>query len=154
MIILAAAGLLFVTANLVQPRSVKHRVFNIKQGSSLQIGNAKLEVEIADTETERARGLSGRAALEENRGMLFVFDEPGQYGFWMKDMNFPIDIVWIDENWRVAGITGNVSPDSYPQVFYPPRPIKYALEVNTGFAITHHLTIGTQIVSKYKKVPR
>lgn len=143
LVILTAAGLLFAAANLV-----KHSVFNIEEKLSLQIGKVKLEVEIAETDAARARGLSGRAALSENQGMLFVFDEPGQYGFWMKDMNFPIDIVWINEDWHIVGVTAEISPESYPEAFYPPRPIKYALEVNAGFTVTHRLTIGTPVVSK------
>lgn len=114
-------------------------------GRYLQIGQNKIEVEIADDEAERARGLSGRAVLESNHGLLFIFDAPDRYGFWMKEMNFPIDIIWLDENWRVADISKNVSPDSYPQVFYPPRPIKYVIEVNAGWSNQNNLQIGDEI---------
>ncbi len=114
--------------------------------ATFTIGETKIAVEIADDDTERARGLSGRAALGENQGMLFIFDAPGDYGFWMKEMRFPIDIIWIDVNWQIVGITTNVSSNSYPQVFYPPLPIKYVLEVNAGFIAAHNIVVGTQTI--------
>ncbi len=108
-----------------------------------------LELEIADTESERARGLSGRAALGENEGMLFIFDEPEMPGFWMKDMHFPIDIIWLDENRQIVGLHENIAPDTYPAIFYPPRlveagpprPIKYVLEVNAGWVAARQLKL-------------
>ncbi|OHA92045.1 MAG: hypothetical protein A3J09_00920 [Candidatus Zambryskibacteria bacterium RIFCSPLOWO2_02_FULL_51_21] len=91
-----------------------------------------LVLEIANTDAERTQGLSGRASLPAGTGLLFVFESPGKYGFWMKDMNFPIDIVWLGDGMLPVGIEKNVSPDSYPQVFYPPVPVRYVLEVNAG----------------------
>lgn len=99
---------------------------------TLQIGEQIFKLEIADEPEELARGLSGREKLPEDYGLLFVFPKPGRHGFWMKDMKFPIDIIWLDENKEIISITKNLEPNSYPQVFYPPRDIKYALEINTG----------------------
>jgi len=122
-------------------------IFNIKPANQmqayLQIGQNKIEIEIADDADKRTRGLSGRANLAQNHGLLFIFDTFGNYGFWMKEMNFPIDVIWIDENWRVADISKNASPESYPQVFLPSRPIKYVLEVNAGWSEKNNLKIGT-----------
>lgn len=100
------------------------------QTTQIQIGTTTIIAEIADTKEKRGLGLSGRPALPADGGMLFVFDQPGNYGFWMKDMNFPIDIVWLDANKKIIGTTKNLQPKSYPQIFYPPAPIKYALEIN------------------------
>lgn len=91
-----------------------------------------INIEIADTNAERMQGLSGRESLETGRGILFIFPESGLYGFWMKDMNFSIDIIWLNGDLQPIGIEKNISPDSYPQVFYPPVPVKYVLEVNAG----------------------
>ena len=107
--------------------------------------NWLLQIEIADAEAERNRGLSGRASLPADSGLFFIFEAVSQPGFWMKDMNFPIDIIWIDEDWRIVGITANATPNSYPQIFYPPAPIKYALEINAGLSAKHHLQIGDPI---------
>lgn len=99
---------------------------------TLRIGEKIFKLEIADEPAELIKGLSNRESLPKDYGLLFVFPETGKHGFWMKDMKFPIDIVWLDENKEVIGITKNLKPNSYPQVFYPPKDIKYALEINTG----------------------
>jgi len=64
--------------------------------------------------------------------MLFVFENPGIHGIWMKDMKFPIDIIWLDKDMSVISKELNVSPDTYPQVFYPSREAYYVLEVKAG----------------------
>ena len=102
--------------------------------STIRIGDAKLQVKIVDTDVLREKGLSLRASLEKNKGMLFVFEKPGTYGFWMKDMNFAIDIIWIGQDKKVIEITNNVMPDTFPKTFYAKEPIQYVLEVNAGWA--------------------
>jgi uncharacterized protein len=101
----------------------------------LQIGNHSINLEVADTDAERSLGLSGRTSLESDTGLLFIFEEPGIYSFWMKDMRFPIDIVWIDENWEVVDINRGVRPETYPELFHPVAPVKYVLELNSGTAV-------------------
>ena len=91
------------------------------------------------------RGLSGRSFLPEGRGMLFVFEKPGRHGFWMKDMKFAIDIIWIDEGFRVKGVSSNISPQSFPRTFQPPEPIRWALEVTNGWAETHEVKQGDKV---------
>ena len=106
-----------------------------KQGErTLTINGETFIVEIAESEEERSRGLSGRETLPEGRGLFFVFEIPGKYGFWMKDMNFGIDIIWIDESWRVVGVEREVRPETFPKIFYPVRAIKYVLELPAGTA--------------------
>ena len=98
----------------------------------VQIGSTIINAEIADTQAKRELGLSGRLALPADHGMLFVFDQPGRHGFWMKDMNFPIDIIWLDENKQIIGTTKNLQSASSPQIFYPPQEIRYALEIKAN----------------------
>ena len=111
----------------------------------IKINNTNIEVEIADTPKTREKGLSGRRALSESMGMLFIFDSPSQYGFWMKDMRFGIDIVWIDENLKIVGIEKKTSPETFPQIFYPDRPIKYVLELPAGFSDKYNIGIGAVV---------
>lgn len=99
--------------------------------SRVVLGNKTFKVAIADTDLAKARGLSGHKPLGDNEGMLFVFDKSDKYGFWMKDMKFSIDIIWIDENWRVVHIEKNVTPETYPKIFFPQKPSLYVLEINT-----------------------
>lgn len=101
---------------------------------ALQIQGHTIVLEIADSADERRRGLSGRANLDADTGMLFVFRQPGYYSFWMPDMYFPIDIIWIDKHFFVVDIEKNVLPESYPKIFQPSREAQYVLELNAGKA--------------------
>ena len=74
----------------------------LNQQKIIEINDKEIAVEVAATAETRSKGLSGRGSLEEGTGMLFIFDSPAQYGFWMKDMNFAIDIVWIDEKFHIV----------------------------------------------------
>lgn len=106
------------------------------------LGGTEVTVEIADTQAKRERGLGGRDTIKQNTGMLFVFDTPEQYGFWMKDMKFPIDIIWFDANRRIIYEEEDVQPNSYPNVFVPRTPATFVLEVPAGFFAFHHLNVG------------
>lgn len=101
---------------------------------------------MAVTDAEREQGLSGQKALPKDSGVLFVFQSAGVYGFWMKDMNFPIDMVWIGADKTVSGVAPGVSPSSYPQIFYPPTPITYVLELASGEAAKMHIAPGSKLV--------
>ena len=96
----------------------------------VNIFGRQIRARIADSAGEREKGLSGQKFLGSNEGMLFIFDQPAYHGFWTKEMNFPIDIIWIDESWRIIGVAKNAKPESYPKVFYPPKPVKYVLEIS------------------------
>lgn len=111
----------------------------------IKINDTSIEVEIVDTPETREKGLSGREMLPEGTGMLFIFDSPAPYGFWMKNMNFPIDIVWIDEKYHVVGIEREVLPSTFPQTFYPNQPVKYVLELPAGSANRYHIDIGAVV---------
>lgn len=116
----------------------------------IQIGNATVAVDIADTEVLREQGLSGRTGLAEGTGMLFVFDTDGVWGIWMKDMRFAIDIVWVDATGTVITVAANVSPSTYlktpPGVFFPDRPARYVIELPAGFTTTHEVAVGAKVV--------
>lgn len=98
----------------------------------LVINNLPIQIELADTPEKRNLGLSGRENLPPRTGMLFTFDQPGKWGFWMKDMHFPIDIIWLDGNYRPIHAAESITPQSYPKTFYPPAPATYVLEINAG----------------------
>lgn len=104
-----------------------------------------LELEIARTPEEHARGLSGRARLAENAGMLFVYEQPTLPGFWMKDMYFALDLIWIDAERRIVAVSSNIAPETYPEVFYPPSPVRYVLEVNAGWVKAHNVSVGDEV---------
>lgn len=106
------------------------------------LGGEEISVTIADTPSLQARGLGGHEKLEPNEGMLFVFPEPVLAGFWMKDMLFPIDIIYFDANRRIIDVWGNATPESYPKIFIPRAPAQFVLEVPAGFFAEHRLKMG------------
>ncbi len=105
-----------------------------KEKNILILNNKKLYLEIADTKEKRTLGLSNRDPFvnTENliKGMLFIFEKESFYGFWMKDMRFAIDIIWINKDKKIVAIDKNINQETYPQVFFPPEPILYVIEVN------------------------
>lgn len=110
--------------------------------AQVKINHAKVSVALALDRLSQEQGLSGRQSLGQNEGMLFVFDRPGIYPFWMKDMNFAIDMIWIGEDGRVVYIQKDAEPDSYPATFQSAEDAKYVLEVPSGFSEQHHIKIG------------
>ena len=104
-----------------------------------------IKVFIAKNDADREQGLSDIKELPKAVGALFVFDKPGKYGFWMKDMNFPIDLIWIDANKNIVGVTKNALPKSYPFTFMPPSDVLYVLEMNAGSVSTFSLITGTKV---------
>jgi uncharacterized membrane protein (UPF0127 family) len=109
------------------------------------INRVVLTVELAKTPDAQQKGLSGRLSLPNDHGMLFVFDHEDYWGFWMIDMNFPLDIIWFNSSRAVIFIERDLSPCS-PQncpVFTPNLKAMYVLEVNAGFVTAHEITAGT-----------
>ncbi len=102
-------------------------------------------IELADTAEKRTQGLSGRASVEDNYGMLFVFPVEASHGFWMKDMRVSIDIVWMADDGRIVHIEHNLSPDSYPEVIAPPAPARYVLETRAGYAKEQGWEVGMML---------
>ena len=111
------------------------------------INGHELNLEVMRESQERSRGLSQKELLAENAGMLFIFESPGVPGFWMKDMNFSIDIIWIGSHKRVVDITENLAPETFPEVFKPKAQIQYVLEVNAGWVDEHNISIGDTILT-------
>lgn len=109
------------------------------------LNNKTYSMEIARTSQEKTKGLSDRDSLCESCGMIFVYQNPGYYSFWMKDMNFPIDIIWLNQNKEVVFIKENLSPETYPNSYGPNLKSQYVLEFNAGFAKEHNLKFGDKI---------
>ena|SRR3989344_2951376 len=155
LIYLGGAGILAILAgtfyaaamNAVTPSRI---TTNAAQGTppgaeEVRLKGERIRVTIVDTPESRARGLSGRSGLAESEGMLFVFPEEGKYGFWMKDMRFSIDILWLDSDGEIVHIERRVSPESYPASFLPSRPARYVLELSAGWAEAHDVSIGDRV---------
>lgn len=116
----------------------------------IKLDETLVKVKIADTETKRKIGLSQTAALGENEGMLFVFPKKDvQPSFWMKDMQFAIDIIWINDD-KVVKIDKNIpppdpgTPDEKLKLYTSPGPVDYVLEVAAGFSDKNNLKVGSK----------
>ena len=108
----------------------------------VKIAGQMIKVDLALTQIEQEQGLSGRKNLQSDEGMLFIFSKPAKNYFWMKDMNFPIDIIWIDQNFRVIYIEKSATPSSYANSFGPGVDNRYVLEVSAGFSEKNNLKVG------------
>lgn len=116
---------------------------------TVKVGGTKVKVDISDTEESRRQGLSGRPNLPEGEGMLFVFGSEARSAFWMKDMNFAIDIIWINAG-RVVGITKDAEPqpgasDSELKLYFPPSAFTQVLEVPSGFSEKNNFKVGDSV---------
>jgi uncharacterized membrane protein (UPF0127 family) len=113
---------------------------------NLQAGNSKLTVEVVETPTAIQQGLSGRDSLAPDSGLYFMLGERRTRSFWMKEMKFPLDIVWIDGE-RVIGIEKNapVPTGSKIPTFTSPGPVTHVLEVNAGWTEQHNLKIDDTV---------
>lgn len=119
--------------------------------AELLINQHRYSVEIANTHIAQTQGLSGRPTLAENHGMYFIFQETKPRRFWMKEMKFPLDILWIKDD-KIIAITANIPPPS-PQT--PPKklprytssqPINKVLELPAGTAATNGIKVGDQVI--------
>ena len=114
-------------------------------GPSVTVKNTVFRVMVADSDAERIQGLSGTDSLPSQTGMLFVFAEPAQQCIWMKDMNYSIDILWIDSTGQVTDIAQRVSPDTYPDDFCSSDATKFVLELPAGSASEHKIQVGDPV---------
>lgn len=117
----------------------------VRHDVTILMPKGAIQVEVAQSKASRELGLSGRPSMGNDEGILFVFDAPGKYGFWMKDMNFPLDIIWINESGLVVDIERNLTPDSYPKTFINEVDASYVLEINAGLAKEFGLFLGSKV---------
>lgn len=120
---------------------------------TLSINDAVIKLEIADTPTKRAKGLSDRQSLASDSGMLFVFPKADKYTFWMRGMQFPLDMIWLNSQ-QVIDVMKNVPSPKAGQTdaelprFQPISPADMVLEVNSGFTDQHNVKVGDTVQIK------
>lgn len=117
----------------------------IEQNSTktfLKVQNQKISLLVASTLEDRTKGLSGQESLPADEALLFIFPEPDYYGIWMKEMNFSIDIIWLDVNKKIVQIKKDVSPATYPSVFFPSEKNLYIIETVANFSDKNNLEVG------------
>ncbi len=126
------------------------QLFSVNSASSqsfkiVKIGDVAIRAQLLTTEPQWIQGLSGTDALAPNTGMLFDFGRADYWGIWMKDMNFPIDVLWITSDLKISDIVENMSPASYPTNYKPHIPALYVLEIPAGTVRANHITVWQSI---------
>ena len=130
----------FNTQNIKTPQGFVHKDATVVSPQGVHIS-----VLVADTDKKRASGLSGFSRLKDKQGMLFVFPQVGIYPFWMKDMNFPLDIIWMDQNNMIIDRTINIVPESYPETFTAKASVASVLELPANTADKYGFSVGSYI---------
>lgn len=119
-----------------------------KKSPTVTIGDSKFEVSVADSQKEREVGLSETKSLPQDQGMIFLFEKPDYYSFWMKNMMFPIDIIYINKN-EIVTIQSNVQPPSNsienPIIYTPTKPSDKVLEINAGLSEKYKFKKGDKV---------
>lgn len=134
---------IFASAKTTSPQKLVARY--------IQINDIKIPVEVANTKELQAKGLSDRESLDAGSGMLFDFGStPVNAAFWMKDMHFSLDMIWIAGD-KIVKIDPDIpypaagTPDSQLPLYTPQTLINYVLEVNAGFAASNNIKVGDQV---------
>ena len=121
--------------------------------SNVVINDVSIKVEIADTDSKRSVGLSGREKLNENEGMLFIFTKPDKHAFWMKGLSFPLDFVWIKDE-TIVDISEDIpaprveQTDAELPIYSAKVEVDKVLELNAGFIQKLNIKIGDNISIK------
>lgn len=120
---------------------------------TIYLRDVAVSVTVANTQAERVKGLSGAKGLRPQEGKLFIFDTDAEQGIWMKDMNFPLDIIWIDKNFKIVHMAENVDPSTYPEIFYPRTDARFVLEVNAHFVSNYKIQEGDTLSLPASLIP-
>ncbi|HEX7042169.1 MAG TPA: DUF192 domain-containing protein [Patescibacteria group bacterium] len=122
------------------------KIFPFLNKPQVTINHHNFYVEIAKTEAQKEKGLGDRKSLEENHGMYFPFETSGNYAFWMKDMEFPIDIIYIS-NERIVNIFTDTKPalDPSTTVVRPTQNVDAVLEINAGETERNNIKVGDKV---------
>jgi hypothetical protein len=124
--------------------AVGYYVLSQPKTAQIEIDGVTLTVELATTPAAQEQGLSDRDSMAADHGMLFIFNQEAEWGFWMHEMRFPLDIIWFDANKQVVFIEQDLPPCTPTAcvVYTPPVNVLYVLEVNAGFVKANGVKLG------------
>ena len=145
-----AAAIIGVVGLMSIPSDSKLESVEFPRGT-IKIADIPLEVQVADTEPRRIRGLMFQDQLPYNQGMIFVFEKAGIYSLWMLNMQFPLDMIWFDKDGNIIHIEKDVPPcktaleTMVRQSFTPDGEALYIVEVASGFVDKFHITKDSKL---------
>lgn len=129
-----------------------HKFRTINFDHKIKINNTIFDANFANTEILRNKGFSDVKEINENQAILFIFDQPSMQTFWMKDMNFDLDMLWVGGNNKIIKIDKNVSKNFYnknnpalSEMLHSPALVKYVLEIKAGVSEKNKINIGDEI---------
>lgn len=131
-----------ITTKVCKPMFLENIV---RSNAEISFPAGKIIALVADTTESREEGLSGRSGLKDGEGMLFDFGMPGKFGFWMKDMLFPIDMIWINSDGVIVNIVENALPEDYPATYINTPPATYVLEIGANKSREYGLFLGSKL---------
>lgn len=115
-----------------------------RKNATVTINDQEFNVKVAKTEAQKQKGLSGANSIGEKDGMLFIFDTPDHYSFWMKDMKFPIDIIYINGD-KVVTVIRN-APTQDLKTYQPESPSDKVLEIQAGLSEKYKIDKGSSVI--------
>lgn len=121
----------------------------LRPETKLWIGDGIFRIDVASTQIERKNGLSGKSELAADQALLMVFPGEDKYGIWMKDMNFPIDIVWLNKQKEVVYIVKNAPFDDQTTIYKPNTSAQYVVEFPAGTTDSKSIVIGKSAIFQY-----
>jgi hypothetical protein len=153
-ILLGALGLLLLASGCAKPVKTS-LACTVPYNTPVTVGSTELCTQVVSSTENMQKGLSGKSSMEDSQGMIFDFTGFGSKtipSFWMKDMQFDLDLIWIKDK-KIIAITKNVpAPKDQTQKqesnltnYSPPSPVSYVLEVNSGWSEKNNLTVGDQV---------
>ncbi len=143
-LIIIGAGIFLAVKDVAQNNRLDLRNTGAEKIQKAKIGNGIFNLRIADTELLRERGLSGTESLDADEGMLFRFPNDGLQSIWMKEMKFPIDIIWLSSDFFVIDLLQNVLPSSFPEIFSPKSPARFVVELPAGSTAAFGINTGSK----------
>lgn len=155
---IAVSMLLIFVALIYLPRCATMEVCGhpaidtlVRKHATITTPKGTIDAEVADTPESRELGLSGRKGIALTKGMLFVFPNSSRYGFWMRDMLFPIDMVWINKQGVVVHTVENAKPEDYPAKYVNSADALYVLELGAYQAQANGIYLGVELPITIKK---
>lgn len=118
-------------------------ILNLSTQPTLRLAKGVYKLEVVESRGAKERGLSGRTSLPRQNGMLFIYTSDEKRCFWMKEMQFSIDIIWTDASKKITHIEPSISPNSYPRTFCAEG--QHIIELNAGEASRNFLQKGQQL---------
>jgi len=124
--------------------AVGYYMYSAPKTTQIELDGVTLTVELATTPAAQQQGLSDRDSMPADHGMLFVFNQEAEWGFWMHEMRFSLDIIWFNANRQAVFIEQDLPPctPAACAVYTPPVNAMYVLEVNAGFVRTNGVKVG------------